>query len=477
MTTEKISYNKTKIVATIGPASNSKEMLRALVKEGVDVFRLNFSHGSHADHQKVINSVREINEELGTTVALLLDLQGPKIRIQEMKPDVTIERGQTFIITTRELVGNNEIASTSYKNLPKDVKVGDLVLIDDGKIELKVVEVRDVDIVTEVVYGGPVKSRKGINLPFSKVTAPSLTEKDMEDLEFGLRNNMEWIALSFVRKAHDIKILRDIIEQKKSTSRIVAKIEKPEALSNIDDIINATDAVMVARGDLGVEIWLEEVPMVQKMLVEKCNKASKPVIVATQMMESMIENPRPTRAETNDVANAVMDGADAVMLSAETAAGKYPIEVIRSMVRTIASVEKNEKMYYRFREVDPKSPIYLNDSLVLAACKLAKDVGAKAIVGMTSSGYTAFKSASYRPNTNIFVFTGNKSLINTINLVWGARAYHYDKHNSTDETIADVEKILKEEGHVQPGDIFIVLASMPIQERQRTNTLRINVVK
>ncbi|QOI98470.1 MAG: pyruvate kinase [Flammeovirgaceae bacterium] len=477
MITEKISYNKTKIVATIGPASNSKEMLRALVKEGVDVFRLNFSHGTHADHQSVINNVREINEELGSTVALLLDLQGPKIRIQEMKPDVEIQRGQTFIITTRELIGNNEIASTSYKNLPKDVKVGDLVLIDDGKIELKVVEVRDVDIVTEVVYGGPIKSRKGINLPFSKVTAPSLTEKDMEDLEFGLKNNIEWIALSFVRKAQDIKILRDIIEKKKSTSRIVAKIEKPEALSNIDDIINATDAVMVARGDLGVEIWLEEVPMVQKMLVEKCNKASKPVIVATQMMESMIENPRPTRAETNDVANAVMDGADAVMLSAETAAGKYPIEVIRSMVRTIASVEKNEKMYYRFRDVDPKSPIYLNDSLVLAACKLAKDVGAKAIVGMTSSGYTAFKSSSHRPNTNIFVFTGNKSLLNTINLVWGARAYHYDKHNSTDETIADVEKILKQEGHVQPGDIFIVLASMPIQERQRTNTLRINVVK
>jgi pyruvate kinase len=374
-------------------------------------------------------------------------------------------------------MGNNEMASTSYTNLPKDVKVGDQVLIDDGKIELKVVEVRDVDVVTEVVYGGPLKSRKGINLPMSKVTAPSLTEKDLEDLEFGLKNNVEWIALSFVRKAYDIKTLRDIIDKHKSTARIVAKIEKPEALNNIDDILSATDAIMVARGDLGVEIWLEEVPMVQKMLVEKCNKAGKPVIVATQMMESMIENPRPTRAETNDVANAVMDGADAVMLSAETAAGKYPIEVIRSMVRTIASVEKNPHMYYRFREVDPKSPIYINDSLVLAACKLAKDVGAKAIVGMTASGYTAFKSASYRPNTNIFVFTGNASLLTTINLVWGARAYLYTKQNSTDETIADVERILKEDGHVQPGDIFIVLASMPIHDRQRTNTVRINVVK
>jgi pyruvate kinase len=332
-------------------------------------------------------------------------------------------------------------------------------------------------VVTEVVYGGPLKSRKGINLPFSKVSAPSLTEKDLEDLEFGLKNNVDWIALSFVRKASDIQSLRKIIDDHKSTSRIVAKIEKPEALSNIDDIIAVTDAVMVARGDLGVEIWLEEVPMVQKMLIEKCNKAAKPVIVATQMMESMIENPRPTRAETNDVANAVMDGADAVMLSAETAAGKYPIEVIRSMVRTISSVEKNPNMYYRFRDVDPKSPIFINDSIVLSACKLAKDVGAKAIVGMTSSGYTAFKAAAHRPNTNIFVFTGNKSLITTINLVWGARAYHYDKINSTDETIADVEAILKKEGHVQSGDIFITLASMPIQERQRTNAVKINVVK
>lgn len=474
---EMISYNKTKIVATVGPASNSREMLRALIKEGVDVFRLNFSHGSHEDHQKVINTVRELNEELGSTVSLLLDLQGPKIRVQEVEADVVLERGQEFIITTRQLKGNREIASTSYQQLPKDVKKGDVILVDDGKIELKVKEVRDIDVVTEVVYGGTLKSRKGINMPFTKVSAPSLTEKDLKDLEFGIKNNLDWIALSFVRKAQDIKILRSILEEHQSLSRIVAKIEKPEALSNIDEIIAATDAVMVARGDLGVEIWLEEVPMVQKMLVEKCNAAAKPVIVATQMMESMIENPRPTRAETNDVANAVMDGADAVMLSAETAAGKYPIEVVRSMVRTIASVEKNDKLYYRFREVDPKSPVYINDSLVLAACKLAKDVGAKAIVGMTASGYTAFKSSSYRPNTNIFVFTSNKYLINTINLVWGARGYHYNKVNSTDETIADVEAILKKEGHVRSGDIFITMASMPIQERQRTNTLKINIVK
>lgn len=474
---EKVSYNKTKIVATVGPASNNKEMLKALVREGVDVFRLNFSHGSHADHQKVIDAVREINKEENCSVALLLDLQGPKIRVQEMAPDVVIERGQTFTITTTQLVGNKSIASTSYTNLPNDVKKGDVILIDDGKLELKVTEIKGIEVVTEVIYGGPLKSRKGINLPFSKVTAPSLTEKDIQDLELGLKNNIDWIALSFVRKASDIDDLRNRINAAKATSRIVAKIEKPEALSNIDDVIAATDAVMVARGDLGVEIWLEEVPMVQKMLIEKCNRVGKPVIVATQMMESMIENPRPTRAETNDVANAVMDGADAVMLSAETAAGKYPLEVIRSMVRTIGSVEKNPNMYYRFRELDPNSPIYIHDSLVLSACKLAKDVGAKAIVGMTSSGYTAFKSSSYRPNANIFVFTGNKSLLTSINLVWGARAYYYDKDNSTDETIADVEALLKAEGHVQSGDVFITLASMPIKERQRTNTLKVNVVK
>ena len=474
---DKVSFNKTKIVATVGPASNSKEMLRALIKEGVDVFRLNFSHGSHEDHKKVIDTVRELNKELGSQVSLLQDLQGPKIRVQEMQPDTVIERGQELTITIKQLLGNDKIVSTSYQGLPKDVKPGDMILVDDGKIELKVKEVKETEVLTEVVYGGPLKSRKGINLPFSKVSAPSLTEKDLKDLEFGIKNDVDWIALSFVRKASDIHEMKKIIASHNSQSRVVAKIEKPEALSNIDDVIAATDAIMVARGDLGVEIWLEEVPMVQKMLVEKCNKAGKPVIVATQMMESMIENPRPTRAETNDVANAVMDGADAVMLSAETAAGKYPIEVIRSMVRTIASVEKNQRMYFRFKDVDPNSETHIHDSFVLAACKLAKDIGAKAIVGMTQSGYTAFQSAKYRPNTNIFVFTSNKSLLTKMNLVWGSQAYFYDKINSTDETIADVEAKLKADGHVKSGDIILILASMPIQEKARTNTLKVNIVK
>ncbi len=473
---EQISYNKTKIVATVGPASSNKEMLRALAKEGVDVFRLNFSHGKHEDHLKVINFVREINQELGTHIALLQDLQGPKIRVNDVQPGTEIKAGDSITITTRELLGNHEIVSTSYAFLPRDVKAGDMILIDDGKIELKVAEVRDIDVICKVIYGGPLKSRKGINLPFTKVSAPSLTEKDLIDLEFGLKHNVDWVALSFVRKAHDIDELRAIINNHNSTTRIVAKIEKPEALENIDSIIAATDAVMVARGDLGVEIWMEEVPMVQKMLVEKCNNAAKPVIVATQMMESMIENPRPTRAETNDVANAVMDGADALMLSAETAAGKYPIEVIRSMVRTINSVEKQGNIFYKFREIDPNSPNYFNDSLILTACKLAKDVNAKAIVGMTQLGYSAYKASSHRPNANIFAFTSNDSILNTMNLVWATKAYHYDKASSTDETIADVEKILKRDGHVKTGDIFIILASMPIQERGRSNMIKVHVV-
>jgi len=457
---ERVSYNKTKIVATVGPASNNKEMLRALVKEGVDVFRLNFSHGSHEDHLKVINFVRELNAEMGTKVALLQDLQGPKIRVNDMQPGIEIKAGDDITITTKQVLGNSELVSTSYENLPKDVKIGDMILIDDGKIELKVKKVEGINVLCTVVYGGPLKPRKGINLPNTKVSAPSLTEKDLADLYFGLKQNLDWVALSFVRKAQDILSLREILNTEKSTTRIVAKIEKPEALENIDGILAETDAIMVARGDLGVEIMMEDVPMVQKGLIEKCNKLGKPVIVATQMMESMIENPRPTRAETNDVANAVMDGADALMLSAETAAGKYPVEVIRSMVRTIGSVESKGDIFYKFRELDPKAPNFFNDSLILTACKLAKDVNAKAIVGMTQLGYSAYKAASHRPNANIFSFTSNKSIINTMSLVWATQAYHYDKGESTDATIADVEVILKRDGHVKSGDVFIILASM-----------------
>jgi len=477
MKREDIHFNKSKIIATVGPASNSREMLKKLIEEGVDVFRLNFSHGTHEDHQEVIKHVRSLNEELGTTVSLLQDLQGPKIRLGEMEKKTKISPGDTFVITTEEVIGNSERASTVYQDITKDVNEGDVVLIDDGKIELKVKEVTDREVITEVIYGGKVKSRKGINLPFTKVSAPSLTEKDHKDLQFGLEQDVDWMALSFVRSPEDIINLRKLITEKGKHTKIVAKIEKPDAIKNIDRIIEETDAVMVARGDLGVEIYMEEVPMAQKMIVRKCNELAKPVIIATQMMESMIENPRPTRAETNDVANAVMDGADALMLSAETAAGAYPVEVIRSMVNTITSVEKQADVYFRHDKLDENDPLFYNNTLVLTSCELAKASKAKAIIGMTQSGYTAFKLSSHRPKANIFIFTSNKPLLNTMNLIWGVRGYYYNKEVSTDDTFSDIENILKEKGHIDKGDVFITTASMPIHARGRTNTVKINIVE
>ncbi|MEL7006396.1 MAG: pyruvate kinase, partial [Bacteroidota bacterium] len=354
---------------------------------------------------------------------------------------------------------------------------GDMILIDDGKIELKVLETNGTKVKTEVVYGGKLKSRKGINLPFTKVSAPCLTEKDLKDLTFGLEQEVEWIALSFVRNAADIRELRDLIEKAGKSCKIVAKIEKPEAIDDIDAIIQETDAIMVARGDLGVEIYMEEVPMAQKRIVDKCNTAAKPVIIATQMMESMIENPRPTRAETNDVANAVMDGADALMLSAETAAGLYPVEVINSMVKTITSVEKQANVYFKHNLPLEGDPLFYNNTLVLASCRLAKASKAKAIIGMTQSGYTAFKLASHRPKSNIFIFTSNRPLLKTINLIWGVRGFYYDKEVSTDDTFADIEEILKEKEFISKGDVFITTASMPIHARGRTNTVKLNIVE
>lgn len=473
---QEIHFNKTKIVATVGPASNDKDMLRKLMKEGVDIFRLNFSHGTHDDHAQVIKYVRELNDELGSHVCLLQDLQGPKIRLGEVEKGAKIKTGQKFVITTEDMVGNSEKASTVYQGLPDDVEVGDIILIDDGKIELKVTGKTGTEVETEVVFGGKIKSRKGINMPFTKVSAPSLTEKDVRDLEFGLPHDIEWVALSFVRTAEDIHDLRRRIQAAGKTSRIVAKIEKPEAIKNIDAIIEATDAVMVARGDLGVEIFMEEVPMAQKMIVEKCNKLAKPVIIATQMMESMIENPRPTRAETNDVANAVMDGADALMLSAETAAGLFPVEVIKSMVKTITSVERQADVYYKHDLPDKESPLFNHDALILGACRLAKATGAKALIGMTASGYTAFRLAARRPKGHIFIFTSNRPLLNTMNLIWGVRGFYYDKEESTDTTFNDIEEILVKNGHLESGDVFITTASMPIQDRARTNTIKFNVV-
>jgi len=475
---QNIIFNRTKIIATIGPASNSRSVLKELILAGTDIFRLNFSHGDHSIQQQVINTVRELNSELGTYVSLLQDLQGPKIRINEIENDTFLEDGNEFIITTNEVIGNSAKASTSYKSLITDVKKGDIILIDDGKIELQVVDIEGDEVKTIVVHGGPLLSRKGMNLPQTNVSSPSLTDKDIDDLAFGIKNDMDWIALSFVRTADDVLNLKERIKASGKEIKVIAKIEKPQALDHITKIIEVSDAIMVARGDLGVEIEMEEVPMVQKRIIFQCNKMAKPVIVATQMMESMIENPRPTRAETSDVANSVSDGADTVMLSAETATGRFPVQAVKSMVRTIQSVETSlKKVYFKYSKLNPKSPLFLNDSLIQTAVHLSQDTEAKAIVGMTTSGFTAWRLSAHRPKANIFIFTGNRSLLTTISLIWGVRGFYYNTNESTDATISDIEKILKEAGHIKKDDIFITMASMPIHERLRTNMLKINVVE
>jgi len=471
-----ILFNKTKIVATVGPASNTKTKLKELIEAGVDVFRLNFSHGTHEGHATVIKYIRELNEEMNGYVAILQDLQGPKIRVEEVADGVELVAGHQITITTERVIGNAQLVSTSYQALAKDVKAGDMLLIDDGKIELRALSTTDTEVVCEIIYGGTLKSRKGINLPQSNVSAPSLTEKDYADLLFGLEHDIDWVALSFVRTAQDVEELQRIIKEKGRTSKVIAKIEKPQAVDNIDAIIEVTDAIMVARGDLGVEILMEDVPMVQKMLVSKCNKAGKPVIVATQMLESMIDNPRPTRAETNDVANAVVDGADAVMLSAESASGKYPVLSVQSMSRIISSIETNIYQYNKRLPLNTGSATYDSDALITMACQLAEQTKAKAICALTSSGYSAYQISRQRPDSNIFIFTRYKNLLNRLNLVWGVRAVHYERNNTTDETVEEISNLLLSQGYLQKGDKFVIVASIPIAARKSANMVKLHIV-
>jgi pyruvate kinase len=448
-----------------------------LIKAGVDVFRLNFSHGTHEDHKKIIQFVREINMQYGTNICILQDLQGPKIRVEEVEKGVKIKAGETLTITTEHLIGNASKVSTSYKGLPSDVKIGDMILIDDGKLELHVEDIKGTEVITRVIHGGKLKSRKGINLPNTSVSAPSLTEKDREDLKFGLEHDVEWVALSFVRSAADIVELKKLIDKAGKETLVIAKIEKPEAIRNLEEIIDASDGIMVARGDLGVEIKSEEVPILQKTIVEKSRRKAKPVIIATQMMESMIENPRPTRAETNDVANAVLDGADTLMLSAETAAGLFPVEVVTSMVATIRSVESQADVYNKLYDLDESSEFFINDSIVQMSARIAHNARADAMIGLTNRGYTGFKLSSFRPKAPIFIFTHNKPFINTMNLIWGVRAIFYNKSESTDSTIKDLEDILKSNGYVNKGDIIVNLAAMPINEPGRVNAVKLSKVR
>lgn len=473
-----LPFKKTKILATIGPASNNYEMIKSLAAAGANVFRLNFSHGTHDIHQEVIQIIRRVNKELNCHLGILQDLQGPKIRVGEVENNgVEIKPGELLTITNDPVVGSASLVSTVYQNLPQDVVPGDRILIDDGNLEVLVNSTDGKNVNTTVIHGGILKSRKGINLPNTKVSAPSLTEKDIEDLEFGLSQDVDWIALSFVRSADDILDLRQRIQAAGRHCKIVAKIEKPEALENIDSIIEATDAIMVARGDLGVEVPMEIVPLWQKKMVEKCKLACKPVIIATQMMESMIQNPRPTRAETNDVANAVLDGADAVMLSAETASGKYPVNAVKAMTSIITYLEENAEIYHNLYKIPENDETFFSNNLILMASRLSRNVKAKAIVGITSSGFTGLRLASHRPLANIFVFTRNPKLLTQMSLVWGIRAYYYESQVSTDATFSDIENTLKKDGHVKAGDVIINTASMPLKEKGKTNMLKIHLVE
>ncbi|HMP94702.1 MAG TPA: pyruvate kinase, partial [Phnomibacter sp.] len=435
------SHKRTKIVATLGPASSDFDTMLQLVQAGVNVFRLNFSHGSHEDKLKIIENIRTINRDYPYSIATLADLQGPKLRVGEIENNaLEVEPGEILTFTNEKCVGTKEKIYVSYPNLAGDVRVGNVILIDDGKIEVVVKDItRNGDVRVQVTIGGTLSSKKGINLPDTKISLPALTEKDLADLEFIIEQKLDWVALSFVRSVKDLVILRSKLEERKSKTKIIAKIEKPEALTNIRDIILESDGIMVARGDLGVEMPVEKVPMIQKDLIRKCMHRAKPVIVATQMMESMIDRVKPNRSEITDVANAVLEGADAVMLSAETATGQHPVLVVQTMTKIIKEIEATSYVYDREEMLKPQphSPSFLSDAICYNACKMAQDVHADALVGMTQSGYTAFTISSYRPKAPLYIFTKEKSLVPQLSLSWGVRAFYYAEEESLDQIITD----------------------------------------
>lgn len=469
---------KTKIVATLGPASADRDVLRQMMLEGVNVCRLNCSHGSHEQHKQTIELIRSLNQETGLNVAILADLQGPKIRTYTMEDGVFLENGALVTIVTEKIIGTKDKFGISYKQMPADVQPGERILLDDGKLMMEIVETDGTaEIKAKVIHGGILSSNKGVNLPNTKISLPSLTEKDREDLDFALANDVDWIGLSFVRSARDIIELKHIISHKHCKARVIAKIEKPEAVDDIDEIIKVSDALMVARGDLGVEVPYQNVPLIQKMLIQKGHQYAKPVIVATQMMESMITSISPTRAEVNDVANAVLDGADAVMLSGETSVGKFPVEVIQTMANIVREMENFDGIYHKEQLPEKTNNRFISDSICFNACRLAQRVEADAIITMSYSGYTAYKIASQRPNAPIYVFTGNKEILTQLNLVWGVKAFFYDKRVSTDHTIADIKYLLSKDGLLKQGDLVINIASIPIDENGKSNMLKLSYVE
>ncbi len=470
--------HKTKIIATVGPACNTHEKLLGLVNAGVNVFRLNFSHGTHEQHAQVIQHIKAINASYPFNIAILADLQGPKLRVGMIEDNlIEFQKGDRFYFTNEKCVGTREKIYISYPNFHNDVRPNEKILLDDGKIEVVVKDIlADGRVQVEVLTAGALSSNKGVNLPDTAISLPSLSEKDLRDLDFIISQGIDWVALSFVRKPDDVRQLRNIIKSKQSSAKIISKIEKPEALKHLREIILASDAVMVARGDLGVELPLEQIPMIQKNIVRKCIHRAKPVIIATQMMESMIDRPRPNRSEITDVANAVLEGADAVMLSGETAMGMNPELVVRTMVSIINEVEKEEIVYNRNLTPQPHSPSFLSDALCYNACEIASEVKADALIGMTQSGYTGFMLSSYRPSSPLFVFTKTESLINQLSLSWGVQAFYYDKEESLDAIIADQHQMLKEKGLLKTGDVVVNTGSAPVHEHLSTNMLKITKI-
>jgi pyruvate kinase len=471
---------KTKIVATLGPACSSKEVIKSMIDAGVNVFRINFSHADYDDVTERIDIIRELNEEFGYSCAILADLQGPKLRVGVMKEDVVVNPGDIITFQTSENVpGTAERVYMNYKEFPRDVQPGEKILLDDGKLMFEALETNGTtEVVCKVIQGGPLKSKKGVNLPNTKVSLPALTKKDIKDAIFAISKDVDWMALSFVRTPEDLMELQDLISKHSNHKiPIIAKIEKPEAVENIDKIVAYCDGLMVARGDLGVEIPAHEVPLIQKKLILRAKTARIPVIVATQMMETMITSLTPTRAEVNDVANSVMDGADAVMLSGETSVGNYPVQVIEKMTQIIEAVEDSPLILVPQNPPHVRTKRFITKSICYHAATMANDIKAKAISTLTNSGYTAFQISAWRPKAHILVYTSNKRILTQLSLLWGVRAYYYDKFVSTDDTVDDINQIAKDKGYVQKGDMLINLAAMPVANKGMVNTLRVTEIE
>jgi pyruvate kinase len=471
-----MKLNKTKIIATLGPASSSKTMLSKLIVSGVDVFRVNFSHADHKDVERIVSDIKALRIKHNKHVSILGDLQGPKIRLGNVVPETFLKKGETILFSTKRIKnGDSNRVTINYTSFPKDVKKGETVLVDDGKIILQVEKTdRETSVNLIVIQGGLLSSNKGVNLPSTKISLPALTPKDIKDAKFAAKLGLDWVALSFVRSKNDVLQLREILD--KSSNElipIISKIEKPQAINNMDQILKVSNGLMVARGDLGIEIPAEEVPLFQKILVKKANEARKPIIIATQMMESMIDSLTPSRAEVNDVANSVMDGADCIMLSGETSVGKYPCEVVKKVGTIISGVEDSQPVKNKFTLPKLKSKRLITKTVCRHAALIANEIKASAVCTLTHSGYTGWQISSWRPNCLVLVFTSNKRILSQLNLLWGVKCIYYNKFQSTDKTVEDVNTLAIKNRYVRKGDVVVNLASMPIKDKGQVNTLRI----